>query len=114
MKKSASRKNSPASTFRPEGELSIYTAAASKDQLLAVLQQGQPVEIDLSQVGEMDTAGLQLLILAKQEAQRRNLDMSIVGHSPAVVEALTLCNLSGFFGDPLVIPSQDGSRRKKS
>lgn len=97
---------SNACQLRPEGELTIYTAADFKARLMEMLAKCQAMEIDLSQVGEMDTAGLQLLILAKRESQARNLDLDIVRHGAAVVEVLDLCNMTAFFGDPVVIPSE--------
>lgn len=92
--------------WRPEGEMTIYTAAEYKTRLVAALEQCQELEIDLSQVNEIDTAGLQLLILAKRECTARNCSLHLVGHSPAVMDVLDLCNMTAFFGDPVVIPSK--------
>ena|SRR5688572_30924607 len=84
--------------FAPEGELSIYCAAEQKVQLMQMLEQADVAELDLSKIGMLDSSGLQLLILAKQEAQRRQKPFSIVAASSAVTEVFELCNLSGFFG----------------
>jgi anti-sigma B factor antagonist len=86
-----------------EGEMSIYTAAELKAQLVPHLAQPGELEIDLSQVSELDSAGLQLLILAKREAERVGINLRLAWHSPAVLEVFDLCNLAAFFGDPLVI-----------
>ena len=86
-----------------EGEMSIYTAAELGAQLLPHLQHQAQLEIDLSQVSELDSAGLQLLILAKREAARNGASLRLTGHSRAVLEVFDLCNLAAFFGDPLVI-----------
>lgn len=88
-----------------EGDMTIYTAAELTPQLLALLGTSEEVEVNLSRVGEMDTAGLQLLILAKREAARTDKKLRLVGHSPAVTATLDLCNMAGFFGDPVIIPS---------
>ena len=58
-------------------------------------------EIDLSDVSEMDSAGLQLLILAKREAVRHNTPLRLTGHSPAVLEVMNICNMAAYFGDPI-------------
>lgn len=92
--------------FHVEGEMTIYTAAETKERLMPLLVQCAELEIDLSQVSEMDTAGLQLLILAKRECMSRNGNLHLVGHSPAVLEVLDLCSITAFFGDPVVISSQ--------
>ncbi len=87
-------------------EMTIYTAAAMKAQLMEVLDKNADVELDLSQVSELDTAGLQLLILAKRECLARNGTLRLVRHSPAVLDVLNMCNMIQFFGDPIVISSQ--------
>ena len=51
-----------------EGELAIYRAVEFKDRLLAALSAAGEVEVDLSQVNEMDSAGVQLLLLTRREA----------------------------------------------
>jgi anti-sigma B factor antagonist len=88
-----------------DGELTIYAAAELKPKLLAPLSESAEIEVNLSQVGEMDAAGLQLLILAKREATAKGKALRLVGHSPAALESLDLCDMTGFFGDPVVIPS---------
>ena len=45
-------------------DLTIYNALEQKQQLLDALSATSRLELDLSQVAEIDTAGLQLLILA--------------------------------------------------
>lgn len=88
-------------------DLTIYHALEHKERLIAVLDAGDGLELDLSQVGEIDTAGLQLLILAKREAARRDKALAIVAHSPAVRQTLDFCNLAAFFGDPVVITAHE-------
>jgi anti-anti-sigma factor len=89
-----------------DGPLSIYNAVEVKSQLLGALQGGQILELDLSKVGEMDTAGFQLLVMAKRESQRRDCTLRIVAHSPAVREVIDFYNMDAFFGDPVVIPAE--------
>ena len=60
----------------------------------------------VSQVTEIDSAGLQLLVAAKLEALIRDKQLHFVGHSKPVLEVLDLCDLGGFFGDQVVIDSQ--------
>lgn len=93
--------------LRIEGEMTIYRAAELKDTLLAPFgsarQDAPQIELDLSAVSDIDCAGVQLLMLAKKTAQQRHGELRLTGHSPAVVEAFELLNLSGYFGDPIVI-----------
>lgn len=83
-----------------EGELTIFRAMELKPALLA---NPQPLEINLSGVSEIDTAGVQLLMLAKKTAQSAHNELRLVEHSPAVIEVFELLNLSAFFDDPLVM-----------
>jgi anti-sigma B factor antagonist len=91
-----------------KGELSIFTAADVRQKLLDALDSGAEVDVDLSEITEMDSAGMQLMVAAKREAGHRNKPLRFTGHSPAVFELLELCNLSGHLGDPLLI--QSGTR----
>lgn len=88
-------------------DLTIYHALEQKGCLLDALNQADEVELDLSQVSEMDTAGLQLLILLKREAQKAGKQAIIVAHSQAVRSVIDFCNLAAYLGDPLVIPAQE-------
>lgn len=67
------------------------------------LEADKELQIDLSEVGEIDSAGMQLLIMLKQQANIVNNQFSLVHHSQAVVEVLELFNLASFFGDPVVL-----------
>lgn len=86
-----------------EGELTIYTVLELKDKLLAGLSASEELELDLSAVGEIDAAGLQLLVMVKQQAAALNKVLRFTGHSQVVLELLDLSGLAGFFGDPLLI-----------
>jgi anti-sigma B factor antagonist len=88
-----------------DGAMTIYNASEIKSQLLAGLNTASILELDLSHVNEMDTAGFQLLVMIKRESQRINRTVRIVAHSPAVQDVIEFFNMAAFFGDPLVIPA---------
>ena len=88
-------------------DLTIYHALEQKHRLLDALSSADELELDLMQVGEIDTAGLQLLILLKKEAQRAGKRVAIVAHSQAVRSVIDFCNLAAELGDPLVIPAAE-------
>ena len=94
-----------------EGALTIYEVARDKPVLMEMLQQAADLEIDLHRVDQIDTAGLQLLVLAKREAQRRGKQVRLVAHSPATLEVLDCYNLAAYFGDPIVMPSSAPAHR---
>jgi anti-anti-sigma regulatory factor len=99
-----------------EGSMTIYEAAADKPLLLSALATAKETEIDLSSVDEMDTAGLQLLILVKRESLKAGKVLRLTGHSPASLDVLERYNLSAYFGDPAVVssPQHKKGRRAKS
>lgn len=88
-----------------DGPMTIYNAAEIKARLIQALESAPTLELDLSHVTEMDTAGFQLLALAKKESLARGQTLRIVGHSPSVQEVIEFYNTAAFFGDPLVIPA---------
>ncbi len=88
----------------PEGDMTIYQAAELKGALLDGVRGGeQEIEINLSGVAEMDTAGFQLLVLVKREAAQRNKTLRLVAHGKAMLGIMDLYNMASYFGDPVVI-----------
>ncbi|BFI96478.1 MAG: hypothetical protein RSP_19880 [Rhodanobacter sp.] len=71
-----------------EGEMSIYRAAELKSVLLDPALAGGLLELDLSAVTEIDSTGLQLLLLARREVLARQGELRVVAQSPAVAEML--------------------------
>lgn len=94
-----------------DGALTIYEAAASKKILIDALAGAGELEIDLSQVTEIDTAGMQLLVLLKREAQAAGKPLRLAAHSPASLDVLDRYNLGAYFGDPIVISARESKRR---
>ena len=92
-------------------DMTIYTASTQKLLLLEAVANCQELDLDLSQVGEMDTAGFQLLLLTKREATKSDKAVRITGHSKAVRELLDLYRMSSYFGDQLVIPAGEHARK---
>ncbi len=101
----ATRKKKTAPPLVIAEDMTIYNAAAQKQRLLESLQATDRLEIDLSAVSEIDTAGFQLLVLVKREARRLDKEAQIVAHSEAVRELLDFYNMAAAFGDPLLIPA---------
>jgi len=89
-----------------EGNMTIYEAATDKPALLAALAKAKEMEIDLSSIHEMDTAGLQLLILVKRESLKAGKVMRLIDHSPSSVDVLDRYHMAPYFGDPVVISTR--------
>ena len=74
------------------GALNIQGAQAFLGQLRPLLEESDPpLRLDLAEVTEIDTAGLQLLLVARRTATARRRALAIVGASPVVRSVLELC-----------------------
>lgn len=81
-----------------EGELTVFTAAYQKTLLLAFLNTGDELEINLSKVSEIDTAGLQLLISIRREAAQSGKALSFAMHCKRRLVTPELPRFSQAFG----------------
>lgn len=89
--------------LRLSGDLTIYAATEARKELEPHLAKHPALVLDLSEIDEIDTSGVQLLLWLKQEAAARAGGISLVRHSPAVIETFDLLHVTGIFGDPILI-----------
>lgn len=76
------------------GDMTIYHAAGMKEALLAVASDiKSDLSLDLANVTELDTCGLQILLLLQRQAQAAGRSFKITAASPAVREVFALCGL---------------------
>lgn len=97
------QRNEGHTTVIPESEMTIYTAGEFKASLEQALAGCERLEIDLAEVSEMDTAGLQLLLAARRKAENSGKALCLKGHSEAVRQVFELCNVTDYFGDVVEI-----------
>ena len=81
---------SRAGTISVCGDMTVYSAAELKTALQDALAAGGR-KLDLSQVQEFDTAGLQLVLMLNRELQG---GLAIVAASPTVRSTLALTHLN--------------------
>lgn len=89
--------------LRLTGDFTIGQAAETKPALLSALAETGELVIHLAGVAEFDSAGLQLLALAKREAQAAGKTLRLTEHSLVVAELMELYDLVGYFGDPVLL-----------
>ncbi|MGA8007785.1 MAG: STAS domain-containing protein [Thiomonas sp.] len=92
----------PACSVALQGALDIYAAAQVREHLAELIAKHPLVELQLAEVDEIDAAGVQILLSAKQQASNLEHSLKLTAHSPAVIDALELCGLLAYFGDPVV------------
>ena len=97
---SPSRNKAKAEQLALTGELTIYEAANLKTLLLDRLNASKSLQVDLSGVTELDTSGVQLMLLLQREAAAASKPLQWVKHSQAVSQVLGLLNLGSALGDP--------------
>ena len=91
-----------------EENMTIYEVVEQKAALLKALKKlkkNEQMEINLSDVNEMDTAGLQVLLLIKKTAEKAKKIVLLIAHSPATLDVIDRYNLAAYFGDPVMISS---------
>ena len=76
-----------------EGDLTIYEAAQVRESLLALVDGAGAVELDLAEVGEIDSAGLQLLLATALTLAANGGSLCLARASAAVAEAIGLLGL---------------------
>jgi anti-anti-sigma factor len=79
--------------MRVEGEMTIYRAAELKPALLDAVRAHEAPALDLSAVTEFDSAGLQLLLMARQEAGRLGKRLAVSAASAAVRDVCALLGM---------------------
>jgi anti-sigma B factor antagonist len=77
--------------------MTIYTCGDLKPRLLEALTAHPDANrLDLSNVIELDTAGLQLLLTARRYASDAGRELSVANPSRVVADVLELCRLGAF------------------
>jgi anti-anti-sigma factor len=98
---------------RIDGDMTIYTALACRDLMLPCLQHLESctaLDIDLSGVTEVDSAGIQLLIQASRHGAQLGKPVRLLKPSAALQHMIALYRIKADFDD-LHQASTSGSRR---
>ena len=86
------------------GELNIYTAAEWRDRLASEIAGSEDIELDLSEVEEIDTAGLQLLIATCRQLTNEGRRMHIGAVSAGVRMVLEFSSLTFLLPGAAILP----------
>jgi ABC-type transporter Mla MlaB component len=77
-------------TYNIEKDMTIFNAAQLKPELMRAVKDEKVDAFNLSHVNEIDSAGFQLLALAKTESEKLGKSLQIVDCSVAVIELMVL------------------------
>ena len=75
----------------------MQSALPTRDQILSELSAGEDLDVDLSDVTNIDSAGLATLILVHQAARQFGCRVYLSGMSDKVLKVLRLTHLEGLF-----------------
>jgi anti-sigma B factor antagonist len=73
-----------------EGECTVYVVKELMSELMKEIEQAPQIQLNLSSVSDIDTAGFQLLIYLRREAERRGGRLTVSSMSGAVRSVLSL------------------------
>lgn len=83
------------------GELDMATAGALRERLLELGEEGRGVRLDLSELGFVDSSGLQALLAAATQFRDNGLEFAVEPQlQPQVVRLFTLVQVHGLLADP--------------
>lgn len=82
------------------GELTIFSVTDIRNRLQEALAEVDTLSVDLSKVTEIDTAGLQLMLLAKRKPGKT---VDFCKHPDVVLRLIDLANLAQTLDDLLVM-----------
>jgi anti-sigma B factor antagonist len=91
------------------GELTIHVAADLKPRLLAALEADDTLRLETAGINEVDTAGVQLLLMLAREARVAGKTLELVEPSQALLDVLALAQLGPDL-DPLPAPASRAAR----
>lgn len=91
-----------------QGELNIYTATEWRDRLITETAGQQDVDLDLGEVGEIDCAGLQLLLALRRQIGNEGRQLCITRSSEAVRSLLAFIHQSHLLDSPDTQPLTAG------
>lgn len=92
------KKNKDTTTLIIEGELTIYHVSLAKQEIFADYEKyAGKIALDLQQVTEIDTAGVQLLLFAKKFFSGLEKNLYITKLNESVDSMLKVLNLSHQF-----------------
>lgn len=72
----------------------------AKEKLGPILQMERDLVVDLSALTKMDTAGIQLLMLVKREANRKGFGCQFIHPASSIAAVLEMFHLPGLVVDP--------------
>lgn len=97
---------SESETLKIPGDMTIYEAEEVKSIFDGAMKSNGDVCINLGNVSEIDSCGIQLMISLKKTLNEKDRDVVFVSHTDAVIDLFDVFDVSTYFGDPIVMDKQ--------
>ncbi len=91
-----------------DAEMTIYQIEEIKEKILPVIFEKGELEIDLSEICEIDSSGVQLLMLIAKERSAKGLPVIFTGHGKPTLDVLELMGLESYFKEPILASGETG------
>jgi len=75
-------------TLKLEGNLSIYDAVGLREKLASLLKEADILKIDMAEISDCDTSGLQILCSTKKTADKEGKRILLEGISKVIEDAM--------------------------
>lgn len=95
------KKSSKAVLLKPDN-MTIYEAMEIHTMFLDALKNSKKVKVDLSEVSEIDSSGLQLLIALKDDAKQQGKKVKFIAPNEDILALFDLFGIKNFFSKSLV------------
>ena len=94
---SQTRKEGPYTILALSGEIDFHVSPRVREDVLAGLNEGQNLLVDLSQVSYIDSSGIASLVEGFQHAKGKQLSFALLGVKDGVMSVLKLTRLDKVF-----------------
>lgn len=87
-----------------DGALTVDRAVELRQRFVNAIANADTLRLQLADVTDIDTTGVQLLMAIKRTAQASGKSLELVQHSSEILAVFALLDLVNYFGDPVRIP----------
>lgn len=91
-----------------QDSLDISNVSEARDNILQLLNSGNAIRFDLSSMTEIDTAGVQLILAVRKEAQVQGKECRFVHPSPPVEDVFRALGRGGIFDESVLTAQAKG------
>lgn len=93
------------------GDMTIYEAEEIKSLFDKAAKSKGNICVNLENVSEIDSAGIQLMISLKKTLIENDREVTFESHTEAVINLFDVFDIATYFGDPIIMDNQSGQSK---